>query len=408
VIDDLAVGPQSAIARVIFASDGGQQLVIEYRNMNVATVSFAIPSSEYLVGDILFVRDNTLEHAPAELWEDDPWIGTVRLVREDVTIVEQAGRLLRLPTVADVDCAEGNTVECVDRRIVRVLADEPLRTIDIRQEEPIDVAVFRTDPSADGGEHFDSFGGMPDIVDRALELVRVPLVYSESLQAIGARSIRGVLFTGPPGTGKTMLARIIANESDATFYAISGPTIFSKWFGESEDLLRRIFEDAAKQTRSIIFFDEIDSVAVRRDDDAHEQSKRVVAQLLTLMDGFAVADKVVVIAATNRPEAIDDALRRPGRFDWEIEFRVPLRDERVAILERSGRDIASDGPLPHTWIAAMSDGWSAADLTAIWSEAALLAVVDERQVIVAEDYLGGFERVAAQRRRTAATTPRAA
>lgn len=168
-------------------------------------------------------------------------------------------------------------------------------------------------------------------------------------------------------------------------------------------MLRRIFDDAARQDSAIIFFDEIDSVASRRADDSHEVSKRVVAQLLTLMDGFISEANVVVIAATNRPQAIDEALRRPGRFDWEIEFPLPAPADRLAILRVSERTIATEGRLPHDWVAGRTDGWSAAELAAIWSEAALLAVADTRSVVMAEDYVGGYERVAAQRSRQVAS-----
>jgi transitional endoplasmic reticulum ATPase len=191
-----------------------------------------------------------------------------------------------------------------------------------------------------------------------------------------------------------MLARLIASQAGARFYAISGPTIFSKWYGESEAVLRRIFADAAERQPSIIFFDEIDSVAVRRDQEAHEASKRVVAQLLTLMDGFESNANVIVIAATNRRDAIDEALLRPGRFDWEIEFRMPGADDRLPILERAGHSVATRGVLPLALIASLTDGWSAAELALVWSEAALLAAVDDRKAIVGEDLLGGYERVA--------------
>ena len=159
-------------------------------------------------------------------------------------------------------------------------------------------------------------------MSRARELIEVPLRNHEALSAIGARPIKGVLFTGEPGTGKTMLARIIAAQSGAAFYEISGPEIFSKWYGQSEELLRKLFQAAAKHDKAIIFFDEIDSVAAQRGDESHEASKRVVAQLLTLMDGFTPDTNVVVIAATNRPQDLDVALRRPGRFDGRSSSRT--------------------------------------------------------------------------------------
>jgi transitional endoplasmic reticulum ATPase len=196
-----------------------------------------------------------------------------------------------------------------------------------------------------------------------------------------------------------MLARIIANNTDAQFYDVSGPEVFSKWYGESEEILRKLFEDAAKQERAIVFFDEIDSVAGQWADESHEASRRVVAQLLTLMDGFTSDDDVLVIAATNRPQDIDAALRRPGRFDREIHFPLPNRDDRESILRSSARRLTTIDRLPHALIAQNTKSWSAADLAAIWSEAALLAASDERSAVMAEDYVGGFERVSAQRHR---------
>lgn len=234
------------------------------------------------------------------------------------------------------------------------------------------------------------------MVARAQELIEVPLAHHDRLAKINARPIKGVLFTGGPGTGKTMLARIIANRSGAEFLEISGPQFISKWVGQSEEILRLIFDYASKQERCIIFFDEIDSVAGKRSDESHESSRRVVAQLLTLMDGFSPADNVVVIAATNRPQDIDVALLRPGRFDWEINFPYPDRDDREEILRTSQSRHQTRGQLPHEYVAGTTEGWSGAELAAIWTEAALLAVSDERDAIGVEDYLGGYQRVAAQ------------
>ncbi len=402
--------PATPVAKVTFVADDCLFVRVQYRNGNSADVSFGEPT-DLQAGEIVFVEadTNSIEPAPDGLWPDELWIGVVRLVTADVTVVsDHLGHLRRLGTRPETDYVPGNTVECDDGGVVSVLAREPIKLFDLGAEE-VDLSEFKQ-PPAEEGATFEDFGGLKDVVDRARELIEVPLEHREDLAAIGARPIKGVLFTGPPGTGKTMLARIIAREAGAAFYAISGPTIFSKWFGESENVLRRIFAEAADQDASIIFFDEIDSVAIKRDADAHEVSKRVVAQLLTLMDGFAKNANVIVIAATNRKDAVDDALRRPGRFDWEIEFRSPDLDDRRKILERSGKDIARDAALPYAFVATRTDGWSAADLAAIWSEAALLAVVDSRRVIVTEDFLGGFERVAAgqQHRREAAVAVRAA
>lgn len=257
----------------------------------------------------------------------------------------------------------------------------------------------------DRPETFEDFGGLQDVVARARELVELPLERKKELSKIGARPIKGVLFTGLPGTGKTMLARIIANNTDARFYEVSGPQVFSKWYGESEEILRKLFERAAKQGPAIIFFDEIDSVAGQRAEESHEASRRVVAQLLTLMDGFTSDDNVVVIAATNRPQDIDAALRRPGRFDWEIHFPLPNRGDRESILRLSAQRLSTVASLPHAWIAQNTERWSGAELAAIWTEAALLAASDGRSVIMVEDYVEGFKRVSAQRHRAAPRSP---
>jgi transitional endoplasmic reticulum ATPase len=193
------------------------------------------------------------------------------------------------------------------------------------------------------------------------------------LVKIGARPVRGVLLTGPAGTGKTLFARIMAAKSGAEFYLINGPEVMSKWYGQSEELLRMIFADARKQ-RSIVFFDEIDSVAGRRTETAHEASNRVVATLLTELDGFSRSEhQLMVLATTNRPEDVDDALRRPGRLDWQIEFPLPDEAGRTDILRKTA-----------------------------------LAVQDHRDKIEIEDFLGGWERAATQRAVRAQTSRRGA
>jgi transitional endoplasmic reticulum ATPase len=390
------------VARVRATSADRRQLYLELRNGQMASVSADEPF-EFDVGTVLLVRgaDNHVEAAPASLWLEETWVGVVRLRLADVTIVDSSGRLRLVPTATDVDYVERNTVEVSDvSGIVRVLSRDPIRFLDLPAIDDTVIAGFRADPNGSEPASYDDFGGLRSVVARAQELIELPLQHHDKLARIGARPIKGVLFTGPPGTGKTMLARIIASRSNAPFYEISGPEVFSKWYGESEELLRKLFADAASHERAIIFFDEIDSVAAARSGEAHEVSRRVVAQLLTLMDGFTSKQNVIVIATTNRPQDIDVALRRPGRFDWEVAFPLPGLADRIAILETTARRIAVRGPLPHACIAGQTGGWSGAELAAIWSEAALLAVADDRAVIVAEDFVGGYERVMNQRRRT--------
>ena len=190
---------------------------------------------------------------------------------------------------------------------------------------------------------YDDLGGMKDTIDALREMVELPLRHPELFQRLGVDPPKGVLLHGPPGTGKTRLARAVANESDAQFFHIAGPEIMGSAYGESEKRLREIFEEAAKAAPSIIFIDEIDSIAPKRGQVTGEAEKRLVAQLLTLMDGLEPRQNLVVIAATNRPEAIDEALRRPGRFDREIVIGVPDERGRREILGIHTRGMPLDG-----------------------------------------------------------------
>ncbi len=393
----LEMGPVGDLVRVRQIDDDQRLVFVELRNGQTATLNSDDPV-DWDTGTVLLVTHDGgrtfVDKIPANVWPEESWVGVVRLHLADCLVAETNGQLRLIP-VNGVKCKVGNTVEGRDSTgVVRVLSESSVRPLDLPE---IDDTVADRFISSGSKVTFDDFGGLDDVKARARELIETPLKYHEALTAIGARPVKGVLFTGLPGTGKTMLARIIANAADAAFYEISGPEIFSKWYGESEKILRAIFERAAVQSRSIVFFDEIDSVAGQRSGDAHEASKRVVAQLLTLMDGFDDNKNIVVIAATNRPQDIDKALRRPGRFDWEIEFPLPNQKDREAILRISAGHLATSGLLPHDVVAAQTESWSGAELSAIWSEAALLAVTDGRRTIMAEDYLGGHARVAAHR-----------
>ena len=332
------------------------------------------------------------------MWPDELWVGVVKLKLPDITIIDTAGRLRTVPTTTQPNYETSNTVQARDfAGVTRVLSEEPIKYIDLPAVDDAAIESFLWSPPDTNVLGFDDFGGLQKVVERARELIEVPLKNHEKLSRIGARPIKGVLFTGEPGTGKTMLARIIAAQCEAKFYEISGPEIFSKWYGQSEELLRKLFQAAAKHDKAIIFFDEIDSVAAQRGDESHEASKRVVAQLLTLMDGFTPDSNVIVIAATNRPQDLDIALRRPGRFDWNIEFPYPDESDRIDILSKTARPLRTKEPLPYETIANRTSGWSAAELAAIWIEAALLAVEDHRCEILEEDCIGGFERVSHNR-----------
>ncbi|MDR2857444.1 MAG: CDC48 family AAA ATPase [Novosphingobium sp.] len=224
------------------------------------------------------------------------------------------------------------------------------------------------------GLNYDDVGGMGDTIRQLREMVELPLRYPELFTRLGVDPPRGVLLHGPPGTGKTMLARAVANESEAAFFSINGPEIMGSGYGESEKALREVFEEAAKSAPSIIFIDEIDSIAPKRTQVHGEAEKRLVAQLLTLMDGLQARSNIVVIAATNRPDAIDEALRRPGRFDREIIIGVPDESGRREIIGIHTRGMPLAEGVDLNELARTTHGFVGADLAALTREAAIEAV----------------------------------
>lgn len=221
---------------------------------------------------------------------------------------------------------------------------------------------------------YDDLGGLGETIDQLREMVELPLRYPELFRRLGVDPPRGVLLHGPPGTGKTRLARAVANESEAQFFLINGPEIMGSAYGESEKRLRDIFEQAAKSAPSILFIDEIDSIAPKRGQVTGEAEKRLVAQLLTLMDGLEPRTNLVVIAATNRPDAIDEALRRPGRFDREIVIGVPDESGRREILGIHTRGMPLSADVDLAELARTTFGFVGADMAALTREAAIEAV----------------------------------
>jgi len=257
---------------------------------------------------------------------------------------------------------------------------------------------------------YEDIGGLQVEIQRVREMVELPLRHPELFQRLGIEPPKGVLLHGSPGCGKTLLARAVANESEANFYSINGPEIMSKFYGESEARLREIFQQAQQNAPSIIFVDELDAIAPKREDVTGEVERRVVAQMLALMDGLSGRGNVIVIGATNRPGALDPALRRPGRFDREIEISVPDKKGRHEVLQIHTRGMPLAADVDLNKLASMTHGYTGADLAALTRETAMKALrrylpqitleeerippeVLEKMEVTMDDFLGAYKEV---------------
>jgi transitional endoplasmic reticulum ATPase len=273
-----------------------------------------------------------------------------------------------------------------------VSATDPDGTVVVYENTDVEI-LDATGESTDGvGVTYEDVGGLGDELASVRELVELPLADPGRFRRLGIEPPKGVLMHGPPGTGKTLIARAVANEADAHFQHVSGPEIVRKYKGESEEQLREIFEDAAENAPAIVFFDEIDAIAAKRDDTG-DTERRVVAQLLGLMDGLDARGEVVVIAATNRPNDLDPALRRPGRFDREVEIGVPDEAGRREILDIHTRGMPLADDVDPDALAARTHGFVGADLRALATEAAMAAIRREREDDAVDTVTGAdFER----------------
>jgi len=259
-------------------------------------------------------------------------------------------------------------------QVVSISPSGIVKITDLTQVELLPEATEVTSEQNIPSVMYEDLGGVKEAIGKVREMIELPLKHPELFDRLGIDAPKGVLLHGPPGTGKTMLAKAVANESDAYFISINGPEIMSKYYGESERAIREIFEDAEKNAPAIIFLDEIDSIAPKRAEVTGEVERRVVAQLLSLMDGLKARKNVIVIGSTNRPEALDVALRRPGRFDREIELRVPDTEGRLEIFQihTRGMPLAEDINLMD--FAQITYGFVGADIAALCREAAMSAL----------------------------------
>jgi len=255
--------------------------------------------------------------------------------------------------VVDISPKEGGYVG--ERTELEVLS----KAVEIKEEQQLSEVTY------------DDLGGLKDEIAAVREVIELPMRHPELFQRLGIKPPKGVLMHGPPGTGKTLLAKAVANESGANFFSIAGPEIMSKYYGQSEENLRKVFDDAEKNAPAIIFIDEIDAIAPKREEVTGEVERRVVSQLLTMMDGLKSRGQVIVIGATNRPDSLDPALRRPGRFDREIEIGVPNKEGRFEILQIHARNMPLAEDVDLKYISEKTYGFVGADLESLCKEAAM-------------------------------------
>ena len=284
--------------------------------------------------------------------------------------------LMNRPLVADTDIIVPNIALMGNRSTFTVVSTTPKGAVIVNEKTRIvvkDTPKKQQTAKVQRGHQitYDDVGGLDEELRRIREMIELPLKHPELFERLGIGAPKGVLLYGPPGTGKTLMAEAVANESGAALFSVRGPEIIGQYYGQSEERLREIFKEAAENAPSIVFLDEIDSIAPNRNDVYGEVERRVVAQLLTLMDGLDDRGNVIVIGATNREDSIDPALRRPGRFDREVEIGIPGRKSRADILSVHLRDMPLTPDVTPEKLAALTQGFVGADLAALCREAAM-------------------------------------
>ena len=349
-----------AVAWPAYAEDQGEEIVrmdgLIRRNAGVAL-------NEYVVLKKADVKDaQAIIFAPTDvrLSVDEEFVSFVKRRFMDMPFVEGDMTLLSI---------FGSAVPLVVTRTrphgpVKILETSHVQVLSEPTPEKKGISIIT----------YEDIGGLHEEIQRIREMVELPLRHPELFQRLGIEPPRGVFLYGPPGCGKTLLAKAVANESDANFYVISGPEIMSKFYGESEARLREIFHKAQETAPSIVFIDEMDAIAPKREEVTGEVERRVVAQLLSLMDGMGTRGNIIVIGATNRPNAIDPALRRPGRFDREIEIGVPDKKGRNEIVQIHTRNMPLAEDVDVKRLSDITHGYTGADISSLSREAAMKAL----------------------------------
>jgi transitional endoplasmic reticulum ATPase len=396
VIEIVGKRTTSAIAWPAYSEDQNRDLI---RIDGFTRKNSGVAINEYVVIKPVKVKNSisvTLAPVDMRLNVDDDFTTFVKnrlmertLVEGDTTLVMMLGQAI--PFTVTKTRPHG---------VVKVAAETKLTILN--EPAPEGKGLPRTT--------YEDVGGLHEEIQRVREMVELPLRHPELFQRLGIEPPKGVLLHGPPGCGKTLLARAVANESEANFFSINGPEIMSKFYGESEARLREIFQQAQQNAPSIIFIDELDAIAPKREEVTGEVERRVVAQLLALMDGLSGRGNVIVIGATNRPSALDPALRRPGRFDREIEIGVPDKQGRNEILQIHTRGMPVSGDFDLKRLSDMTHGYTGADLSSLGRETAMKALrrylpqinleeerippsVLEKMEVTMEDFVNAYKEI---------------
>lgn len=362
------VGKRSAVAKVMKGAidDEGKGLI---RMDGITRSNAGVTVDES-------VRVRKAETLPAEKIIISPIgipAGKKISFREGVDEIFKNG-LMNRPVLRDNEIVVPNIALMGNLIQFKVITTVPVGIVVVDQKTEVTIKEMADDKTAStftSQVSYEDIGGLEEELKRIREMIELPIKHPELFDRLGITAPKGVLLYGPPGTGKTLIAKAVAKESGASFFSIQGPEIMGSYYGQSEERLRNVFDKAEDSAPSIVFIDEIDSIAPNRNDVNGEVERRVVAQLLTLMDGLSGRGDVIVIAATNREESIDPALRRPGRFDREIEIGIPGRDGRKDILAVHLRSMPLDEDVSTDRLANLTQGFVGADLAALAREAAM-------------------------------------
>lgn len=402
------------LSTIVWHVEDSGTVITKFPNGN--TFEVHNPATDLEIGDIITVDSETLEYrgfVSDTGYDVGNLIGIIKEKNDETILATINGTMRKVRNPHNVDIEEGFTVEVDEAFTIQSVVAEYTISQDLFERNTSElIANFRqsfdSDEESEGDEEdrlsFNDFGGMTKQHQHLVRRTKLLLTKRSDLVKVGADIQMGALFYGSPGTGKTHFARILSSQIDATFYRVRGPEIVSKMVGDTEKLVRDIFEDAKEHEPSVIFFDEIDSIAADRSKEGqHEFSQRLVAQLLSVIDGFDKEEhRVFIIAATNQINEIDKALLRPGRFSWQVEFPEPTDDVLVDIFNALKRryeisENVTDKNIKQLF--EMADGWTGASIKDLLNEVAIVCVEDGRNEIEYIDLRKGYDRVAEQEER---------